>query len=124
MGQKKIDIKPISDHTEKANTYRKRKLGLLKKAYELAILCGIEIKVMISDIDQYVHYYSSVEENSKVLNEQSVTKKILENKVIIYDDLKDAFENNPDPKKTPFIFLTQCIYLTRDTFLSNAGCYC
>ena len=67
MGQKKIFIKPINDHTEKANTYRKRKLGLLKKAYELAILCGIEIKVMISDIDQYVHYFSSTEEaNSKV----------------------------------------------------------
>lgn len=105
MGQKKIFIKPINDHTEKANTYRKRKLGLLKKAYELAILCGIEIKVMISDIDQYVHYFSSTEEaNSKVQNEQSVYKKIIENKVIVYDNLQDAFENNPDPKKTPFIF--------------------
>ncbi|KAL5110562.1 Myocyte-specific enhancer factor 2C [Taenia crassiceps] len=39
MGRKKIEIKRIDDERNRQVTFTKRKLGLMKKAYELSVLC-------------------------------------------------------------------------------------
>ncbi|EIN14743.1 SRF-like protein, partial [Punctularia strigosozonata HHB-11173 SS5] len=47
MGRKKIEIQPIPNERNRAITFVKRKSGLLKKAYELGVLCSVEIAVII-----------------------------------------------------------------------------
>jgi hypothetical protein len=39
MGRKKIEIQRIADERNRQVTFAKRKFGLLKKAYELSVLC-------------------------------------------------------------------------------------
>ncbi|KDQ58841.1 hypothetical protein JAAARDRAFT_645626 [Jaapia argillacea MUCL 33604] len=47
MGRRKIEIKPITQERNRSVTFLKRKNGLLKKAYELGVLCSIDIAVII-----------------------------------------------------------------------------
>ena len=47
MGRKKISIARISDERNRQVTFTKRKFGLMKKAYELSVLCDCEIAVII-----------------------------------------------------------------------------
>jgi MADS-box transcription factor len=47
MGWGKIKIKRIENPTSKQVTFSKRRGGLLKKAYELAMLCDAEVALII-----------------------------------------------------------------------------
>ena len=47
MGTGKIAIRRIDNSTSRQVTFSKRRNGLLKKAKELAILCDVEVGVMI-----------------------------------------------------------------------------
>ncbi|KAL6840307.1 hypothetical protein ACP4OV_030117 [Aristida adscensionis] len=47
MGRGKIEIKRIENTTSRQVTFCKRRNGLLKKAYELSILCDAEIALII-----------------------------------------------------------------------------
>jgi MADS-box transcription enhancer factor 2D len=47
MGRKKIHIARISEERNRQITFSKRKHGLLKKAYELSILCDVEVAIII-----------------------------------------------------------------------------
>jgi SRF-type transcription factor (DNA-binding and dimerisation domain) len=47
MGRKKIRIARISDERNRQVTFQKRKAGLLKKAFELSVLCEAEVAVLI-----------------------------------------------------------------------------
>jgi len=59
MGRKKIDIKYIDDAKKRKITLSKRKSGLLKKAYELSVLCGCEMGIVIFDSEQKLYTYGS-----------------------------------------------------------------
>ncbi|EIE81910.1 hypothetical protein RO3G_06615 [Rhizopus delemar RA 99-880] len=70
MGRKKIKIQRIQDERNRQVTFLKRKQGLMKKAYELSVLCDCEIALLIfntngklvqyasSDIDQILMKYT------------------------------------------------------------------
>ncbi|KAI8812109.1 MADS box transcription factor MEF2, partial [Cladochytrium replicatum] len=47
MGRKKIKIQQIQDERNRQVTFLKRKYGLMKKAYELSVLCDCEISLII-----------------------------------------------------------------------------
>ncbi|CAN6444811.1 unnamed protein product [Victoria cruziana] len=47
MGRGKIEIKKIENVTTRQVTFSKRRVGLLKKARELAVLCDAEIAVIV-----------------------------------------------------------------------------
>ena len=64
MGRKKIEIKHISSHKERVICFQKRKVGLLKKAAELSILCGTPVSIVFSDLGNTVHTFSSTPEIS------------------------------------------------------------
>ena len=93
MGKKKIPIKEICNRTDLANTYRKRKPGLLKKAYEIVQQCGVEIKMLLSDIDDHVHYYSHIKSENSSFSDFHLDKIMRENKLMTYntDELKGVF---------------------------------
>ncbi|KMZ58458.1 Floral homeotic protein AGAMOUS [Zostera marina] len=47
MGRGKIEIKRIENPTNRQVTFCKRRNGLLKKAYELSVLCDAEVALVI-----------------------------------------------------------------------------
>lgn len=47
MGRGKIEIKRIENKTNRQVTFCKRRNGLLKKAYELSVLCDAEIALIV-----------------------------------------------------------------------------
>mmetsp|Transcript_27179 Transcript_27179/g.52708 ORF Transcript_27179/g.52708 Transcript_27179/m.52708 type:complete len:576 (+) Transcript_27179:59-1786(+) len=58
MGRKKIDIKMITSEKNRQVTFNKRRVGLMKKAMELSILCGCEVGLIVL-FDRKLHVYSS-----------------------------------------------------------------
>ncbi|CAO3611507.1 unnamed protein product [Cunninghamella blakesleeana] len=60
MGRKKIKIQPIVDNRNRQVTFLKRKHGLMKKAYELSVLCNCEVALIIfNPKGKLVQYASS-----------------------------------------------------------------
>ncbi len=47
MGRKKIKIEKISQSKNRQVTFNKRRVGLMKKAMELSILCDCDIALII-----------------------------------------------------------------------------
>lgn len=47
MGRGKIEIKRIENTTNRQVTFCKRRNGLLKKAYELSVLCDAEVALIV-----------------------------------------------------------------------------
>lgn len=59
MGKKKIQISKIQDEKVCQLTFYKRRKGVLKKAMELALLCGVDVFVTIIDIKQTFTFFTS-----------------------------------------------------------------
>ncbi|KAH7276305.1 hypothetical protein KP509_39G001800 [Ceratopteris richardii] len=47
MGRVKLEIRRIENPTNRQVTYSKRRNGLIKKAYELSVLCDVDIALII-----------------------------------------------------------------------------
>ncbi|KAF8234405.1 SRF-like protein [Tricholoma matsutake] len=47
MGRRKIEIQPITHERNRSVTFQKRKNGLFKKAYELGVLCSVDVAVIL-----------------------------------------------------------------------------
>nr|GLL35865.1 agamous-like MADS-box protein AGL6 isoform X3 [Ipomoea trifida] len=47
MGRGKVELKRIENPTSRQVTFSKRRNGLLKKAYELSVLCDAEVGLLI-----------------------------------------------------------------------------
>ncbi|KAJ7636937.1 MADS-box transcription factor [Roridomyces roridus] len=47
MGRRKISIEPILAERNRSVTFLKRKNGLFKKAYELGVLCSVDVAVIV-----------------------------------------------------------------------------
>lgn len=59
MGRKKIEIKTIEDKKSRKDTFHKRKMGLIKKAAELSMLCDVKMLVAFEDLSGEVIKYST-----------------------------------------------------------------
>ncbi|KAJ5336575.1 Transcription factor MADS-box [Penicillium brevicompactum] len=59
MGRRKIEIKAIKDDRNRSVTFLKRKGGLFKKAHELAVLCSVDVAVIIFGQNKKLYEYSS-----------------------------------------------------------------
>eukprot|EP01083_Nonionella_stella_P243117 847451_1 len=59
MGRKKITIQPIEHASTRRSTFEKRRIGLLKKAMELSILCKSTISLTIYTSEGDVYVYAS-----------------------------------------------------------------
>ncbi|RKP37894.1 hypothetical protein BJ085DRAFT_11063, partial [Dimargaris cristalligena] len=49
MGRKKIQIRKIENDRQKTVTFARRRAGLIKKAHEIAVLCGVKVTLLIFD---------------------------------------------------------------------------
>ncbi|KAJ3678093.1 hypothetical protein LUZ60_001896 [Juncus effusus] len=59
MGRGKIEIKRIENTTSRQVTFCKRRNGLLKKAYELSVLCDAEVALIIFSSRGRLYEYSN-----------------------------------------------------------------
>jgi MADS-box transcription factor, plant len=56
---KKVEIKRIENTTNRQVTFCKRRNGLLKKAYELSVLCDAEIALIVFSSRGRLYEYSN-----------------------------------------------------------------
>ncbi|XP_008794140.2 floral homeotic protein AGAMOUS-like [Phoenix dactylifera] len=59
MGRGKIEIKRIENTTNRQVTFCKRRNGLLKKAYELSVLCDAEVALVIFSTRGRLYEYAN-----------------------------------------------------------------
>ncbi|XP_078151722.1 agamous-like MADS-box protein AGL66 [Carex rostrata] len=58
MGRVKVPIKKIQNTTTRQVTFSKRRSGLIKKAYELSVLCDIEVALIMFSPSGKLSYFS------------------------------------------------------------------
>ncbi|GMH23348.1 hypothetical protein Nepgr_025191 [Nepenthes gracilis] len=59
MGRGKIEIKRIENTTNRQVTFCKRRNGLLKKAYEISVLCDVEVALIVFSSRGRVYEFSN-----------------------------------------------------------------
>ncbi|XP_057857873.1 agamous-like MADS-box protein MADS1 [Cryptomeria japonica] len=67
MGRGKIEIKRIENTTNRQVTFCKRRNGLLKKAFELSVLCDAEVAVVVFSSRGKLYEYSSLQSVKKTI---------------------------------------------------------
>nr|ALB09085.1 AGL6 MADS-box protein [Alpinia hainanensis] len=67
MGRGKVELKRIENKVNRQVTFSKRRNGLLKKAYELSVLCDAEIALVIFSSRGKLFEFSSRSEISKTI---------------------------------------------------------
>ncbi|PQM36659.1 agamous-like MADS-box protein AGL19 [Prunus yedoensis var. nudiflora] len=61
MGRGKVELKRIENPTSRQVTFSKRRNGLLKKAFELSILCDAEVALIILSPSDKIYQFASHE---------------------------------------------------------------
>lgn len=85
MGRQKITIQKIKDDRIRQVTFYKRKRGLIKKAMELSVLCGVKLFLAISDKNEKLTIFSTdVRKNCEFL------KDVKKEKIIEFYSDKDV----------------------------------
>ncbi|KAH7578564.1 hypothetical protein JRO89_XS01G0399300 [Xanthoceras sorbifolium] len=59
MGRGKVELKRIENQTSRQVTFSKRKNGILKKAYELSLLCDAEVAMIIFSSSGKVYQFAT-----------------------------------------------------------------
>jgi len=75
MGRGKVEMRPIEDKSTRQVTFSKRKRGLLKKAQELSVLCGVEVAVVIFSGGGKLYEFSGGESLEKVIQRYQAHKE-------------------------------------------------
>uniref|UniRef100_A0AAU7LJ66 MADS5 n=1 Tax=Hippophae rhamnoides TaxID=193516 RepID=A0AAU7LJ66_9ROSA len=84
MGRGKIEIKRIENTTNRQVTFCKRRNGLLKKAYELSVLCDAEVALIVFSTRGRLYEYANnnirttIEKYKKACSDNSGTSSITE----------------------------------------------
>ncbi|GAB0090383.1 myocyte-specific enhancer factor 2 [Sergentomyia squamirostris] len=92
MGRKKIQISRITDERNRQVTFNKRKFGVMKKAYELSVLCDCEIALIIFSSSNKLYQYASTDMDKVLLKytEYNEPHESLTNKNIIEKENKNG----------------------------------
>lgn len=101
MGRKKIQISRITDERNRQVTFNKRKFGVMKKAYELSVLCDCEIALIIFSSSNKLYQYASTDMDKVLLKytEYNEPHESLTNKNII-----DVSSSNNKSAKIKLLF--------------------
>ncbi|KAG4099045.1 SRF-like protein [Neocallimastix lanati (nom. inval.)] len=104
MGRKKITIKKITDERNRQVTFSKRKFGLMKKAYELSVLCGCEIGLIMFTANNKLFQYASSDMDRILLRytEYNEPHESRTNEDIVKILKKGSPEENEEYEKTQF----------------------
>ncbi|KAL3739775.1 hypothetical protein ACJRO7_021105 [Eucalyptus globulus] len=90
MGRGKIEIKRIENTTNRQVTFCKRRNGLLKKAYELSVLCEAEVALIVFSSRGRLYEYANdsvkatIERYKKACSDSSSSGSVSEANVQFY----------------------------------------
>ncbi|CAG7722814.1 unnamed protein product [Allacma fusca] len=103
MGRKKIQISRITDERNRQVTFNKRKFGVMKKAYELSVLCDCEIALIIFSSSNKLYQYASTDMDKVLLKytEYNEPHESLTNKNIIEALSKKEHKNGLSGEESP-----------------------
>uniref|UniRef100_A0A803MDW0 Uncharacterized protein n=1 Tax=Chenopodium quinoa TaxID=63459 RepID=A0A803MDW0_CHEQI len=108
MGRGKIEIKRIENTTNRQVTFCKRRNGLLKKAYELSVLCDAEVALIVFSSRGRLYEYANhsvkgtIDRYKKACSDQTGAGSVAEANAQYYQQeaaklrgqIKTATENN------------------------------
>lgn len=108
MGRKKIQISRITDERNRQVTFNKRKFGVMKKAYELSVLCDCEIALIIFSSSNKLYQYASTDMDKVLLKytEYNEPHESLTNKNIIEKENKNGTMSPDSPEQDDNYTLT------------------
>ncbi|XP_059054739.1 myocyte-specific enhancer factor 2 isoform X2 [Achroia grisella] len=100
MGRKKIQISRITDERNRQVTFNKRKFGVMKKAYELSVLCDCEIALIIFSSNNKLYQYASTDMDKVLLKytEYNEPHESLTNRNIIEKEHKNGVMSPDSPE--------------------------
>ncbi|XP_022715690.1 floral homeotic protein AGAMOUS-like [Durio zibethinus] len=99
MGRGKIEIKRIENTTNRQVTFCKRRNGLLKKAYELSVLCDAEVALIVFSSRGRLYEYANnsvkrtIERYKKASSDSSNTGSVSEANAQFYQQEADKLRN-------------------------------
>lgn len=101
-GRGPVSLKFIEGKTRRGVTFSKRKKGLMKKAYELSVLTGSEILVLVASEGGNVFTFSTDRFKKIIENHQNLIKECLQDSPFIANDkenhMNDVFALEEDPE--------------------------
>ncbi|CAL1615903.1 unnamed protein product [Knipowitschia caucasica] len=108
MGRKKIQITRIMDERNRQVTFTKRKFGLMKKAYELSVLCDCEIALIIFNSTNKLFQYASTDMDKVLLKytEYNEPHESRTNSDIVEALNKKENKGGESPELEPALMLT------------------
>ncbi|XP_072288580.1 myocyte enhancer factor 2cb isoform X7 [Eucyclogobius newberryi] len=108
MGRKKIQITRIMDERNRQVTFTKRKFGLMKKAYELSVLCDCEIALIIFNSTNKLFQYASTDMDKVLLKytEYNEPHESRTNSDIVEALNKKENKGGESPELEPTLMLT------------------
>lgn len=99
MGRGKIEIKRIENTTNRQVTFCKRRNGLLKKAYELSVLCDAEVALIVFSSRGRLYEYanqsvkSTIERYKKACSDSSNSGSVAEANAQFYQQESAKLRN-------------------------------
>ncbi|XVF87252.1 hypothetical protein PTKIN_Ptkin18bG0103900 [Pterospermum kingtungense] len=99
LGRGKIEIKRIENTTNRQVTFCKRRNGLLKKAYELSVLCDAEVALIVFSSRGRLYEYANnsvkatIERYKKTCSDSSNTGSVAEANAQFYQQEADKLRN-------------------------------
>nr|XP_016441790.1 PREDICTED: MADS-box protein SOC1-like isoform X2 [Nicotiana tabacum] len=83
MVRGKTQIKRIENATSRQVTFSKRRSGLLKKAFELSVLCDAEVSLMVFSQKGKLYEFSSSSTNKTIERYQKNDKNLRHEKILL-----------------------------------------
>lgn len=59
MGRRRVELRRIEDNTSRQVCFSKRRNGILKKAKELAVLCDVEVALILFSAKGKLYHFAS-----------------------------------------------------------------
>ncbi|KAK6938620.1 Transcription factor, MADS-box [Dillenia turbinata] len=124
MGRVKLQIKKIENTTNRQVTFSKRRNGLIKKAYELSVLCDVDICLVMFSPSGRVSVFSGNKSMEDILaryvnlpeHERGRYPSVLKKSVIIDSQLEEIQQQLRDPSQLS----TLCEVEFREQILEDA----
>lgn len=116
MARGKVQLKRIENATSRQVTFSKRKNGLLKKAYELSILCDAEVAVIMFSQKGTLFKFASIDQIQKTIDRYRKNAKQLHTNRIDVEQSKEQLrqESANMAKKIEIIEILQRKLLGQD----------
>ena len=104
MGRKKITIQKIEQKKDRLITFCKRRLGLLKKAAEISILCDVHVFLAFTDLSGAVFQFDSFRDSDtsdRRRDMEATLDKIKTGNFVTYDLSQYPFDELKQQQPTP-----------------------